>query len=364
MAYLIGMFIGGLAATALVTTALIIALRRWGHSLPGVLFANLFSLLICTVIAGYGSADGGDPKFARSFVAYLIPQLVICCLAVYATSRTSKNRAANAGASAVAAALFGSDAGPGASEPAPNLSVLGVRQAGPSAALGRTRRIKLGRTFSRAATLIGAGLVGSFLLVLAAQYSISAQVPVSVGYKQQVFIDLWENGYFSASGTFTMEGERIAFPLQRSEISCRKSEEMCIVARAEIADWNGLYLNLALDRFPVEKWDRDIIIFTADALCITLVYTVSRGSQRVFATRSTKKPLPPGCEPVQQKAIAMTLADGWEVEQRLRGEASAKVMPFVWMAAGALWVIIVTLIARRASPASHARGQKDLISAA
>jgi hypothetical protein len=38
--------------------------------------ANVLALVACSVIAGYGWADGGPPKFEIAFSSYLLPQIV------------------------------------------------------------------------------------------------------------------------------------------------------------------------------------------------------------------------------------------------------------------------------------------------
>jgi hypothetical protein len=47
----------------------------------------------------------------------------------------------------------------------------------------------------------------------------------------QVFIDMWNDGYVSAKGTWTIKGDEIATPEQTSEIVCRKATSTCIEAK-------------------------------------------------------------------------------------------------------------------------------------
>ena len=41
-----------------------------------ILFSNLLSWIICSILYAYGSANGGEPKFIIGFITYSIPQLI------------------------------------------------------------------------------------------------------------------------------------------------------------------------------------------------------------------------------------------------------------------------------------------------
>jgi hypothetical protein len=53
------------------------ALRRvMGRTEPRVVTANVISLVVATVAAGFGYADGGPPQFYHGFIQNLLPQVI------------------------------------------------------------------------------------------------------------------------------------------------------------------------------------------------------------------------------------------------------------------------------------------------
>ena len=77
MVGLIAFALGALAVTGLITIGFMKALRRWNAEIPGLLIANVLSLMTATIIGGFTLADGPDPVFAEAFAQYFLPQLVV-----------------------------------------------------------------------------------------------------------------------------------------------------------------------------------------------------------------------------------------------------------------------------------------------
>lgn len=68
-------FIGSLVPTFLVSRLFLYLFKRWDGGWLKILVAHVGSISIAAVIAGYGFADGGEPKFLYAFDSYLLPQL-------------------------------------------------------------------------------------------------------------------------------------------------------------------------------------------------------------------------------------------------------------------------------------------------
>jgi hypothetical protein len=74
--YWIGIIVGGLIITFIVSRLLTLVFRRWLANPKALVAANLATLVIATVIGGFGLADGGAPKFVLAFAQYTIPVLI------------------------------------------------------------------------------------------------------------------------------------------------------------------------------------------------------------------------------------------------------------------------------------------------
>lgn len=71
-----------------------------------------------------------------------------------------------------------------------------------------------------------------------------------------------------AEGTWVLDNEKLAYPLNVTKITCYKEISTCIEARAEImsgGDSDSLLLNTY--DFPITKWDNYEIIADAPGGC-------------------------------------------------------------------------------------------------
>lgn len=180
------------------------------------------------------------------------------------------------------------------------------------------------------------GLAGTIAIIVIGASGMEAQV----GIPSQLIVstEFWERGYVFARGTFTIDNERSAFPLQVSEIECRREEKSCIEARAEII--GGGLLNVELEKREISLWNDSTILYRDDARCAQYVYTFDRANKRVIGTR-TKKQNVSGCESIDSKPLTLSLVNGFDVWQRLNNEARARVSPFMWGGTAAWWVVLL-----------------------
>ena len=129
------------------------------------------------------------------------------------------------------------------------------------------------------------GLIGSVIIFLIAAAFTESMVPAKLRLLS-VSTGLWKD-YVSARGTWTMDNEKPASPLQTTQIECRRYDMTCMSADAEIAF--GDTLNVELTNYNVVRWDDEVIIFkSTSATCVDYTYMINRANERVIGTRTTK----------------------------------------------------------------------------
>jgi hypothetical protein len=189
------------------------------------------------------------------------------------------------------------------------------------------------------------GLLGTAAIFLAGVFSIYAQVPIKIASGGEVLANLWDRGYVSAEGTWIIEGTKQAFPVQITKITCYKQQGHCTSARAEIGF--GDTLSLEVDRFEITKWDATTLVFADTyARCVDYVYTIDRSNLRTFGTRKSKQDADDHCKLMEQRDLKLTLVNGGTVWQSLRGDASARTMPFLLAAMALWWVFVLYRVVR------------------
>jgi hypothetical protein len=179
------------------------------------------------------------------------------------------------------------------------------------------------------------GWTGTALIFTAAYAVVGSVVPVSL-QPGSTWMGSWDE-YVHTRGTWTMENETLASPLQTTEIFCDRQQMQCTEAQAEVF---GGMLSSQLIEYQITRWDSNVITFAnTSSTCVDYNYTLDRASQRLIGVRTTKKsttcPLP-----ISDKSITLTLADGFSVWRRVQDEAAAKVHPFMWVGLALWWVFI------------------------
>ena len=110
-------------------------------------------------------------------------------------------------------------------------------------------------------------LVGWIAIASLHFFIISYKVPVQPLGDGRVFTGLWDEGFVSAKGTWTIDGDKHAFPLNVSE-NCAKGRSVCNAAEARVSnDW----LEAAHEAYNITKWDNSTLEFVSDATCVSYV---------------------------------------------------------------------------------------------
>ena len=138
---------------------------------------------------------------------------------------------------------------------------------------------------------------------------------------RNVSTDLWDAGYVSASGTWTIAGEAQAQPHQTSRIDCHREAGTCTEATAILrADGGQSSLSVDIDAYEIERWDQhEVVTKPLQFGCTRYVKRIARLQKAVSGTRSTTGS-GGACKGVDQGEMYLTLADGFDVQRKL-GEA-------------------------------------------
>lgn len=118
-----------------------------------------------------------------------------------------------------------------------------------------------------------------------------------------------------------MENEESAFPLQTSEISC--DIDYCYEALAEqIGSPGNPQISASLYKRKVTRWDSQFLTYEDSAICTDYNYTLDRKNKTLIGIRTTKNPLPAGCDHTSKQDIHIAIKDGFPVYLKLQQEAA------------------------------------------
>jgi hypothetical protein len=188
-----------------------------------------------------------------------------------------------------------------------------------------------------AALVLLAGLAGSIGIVAITNSAIDDATKVRLPTGPIVYTDAWDRGFVSAEGTFVIENDRQAFPLQITKMHCYRDEKACTVAMAEVGFYDTLYLELSTH--AVSLWNSTTIHVRTDTSCVEYVYTIDRANKRVLGTRSKKQGVT-SCDLIDSKPLTLTLANGFDVWHKLNKEAEATYSPYMWAGLTLWWIAV------------------------
>lgn len=151
--------------------------------------------------------------------------------------------------------------------------------------------------------------------------------------RRHVFTDLWDTGYVSASGTWTIAGEEMGMPHQTSEINCDRSAGVCTEATAILTFHDGEpSLSVDIDSYEIERWDQhEVVTKPLQFGCTRYVRRIMRLQKAASGIRSTTS-AGDDCKGLDQGEKYLVLADGFEVYWRLREAQRAKWRALMLMA--------------------------------
>jgi len=160
-----------------------------------------------------------------------------------------------------------------------------------------------------------AGWVG---IVYVADLVAKSRVPVYLNFA--AFSD--SPGYVLARGTWTIEGDEQAFPLQTTEIACRKDTRSCVIATAEVSF--GRILTVTAETLPITEWTKTQVVFTDDfPRCVNYVYTLDLATKTANGVRrknGTDNYAGIDCDKLAGD-LRLTLRDGFPFSTKLERDA-------------------------------------------
>lgn len=136
-----------------------------------------------------------------------------------------------------------------------------------------------------------------------------------------VFIDLWDAGYVSASGTWIISGEQMGLPEQTSKIDCRRERGICTEATAIVFGEGGeRQLSVDIDIYEIERWDtHEVVTKPLQFGCTRYVRRFNRVQKSVTSIRSTIS-TEDTCKGIDHTEKYLVLSDGfnvyWELQQK------------------------------------------------
>lgn len=146
----------------------------------------------------------------------------------------------------------------------------------------KQRRMLRGRKSLRALGWLASWPVVGALTVLAVAYLLAplqGARPGMHGFSDES----WDSGFVYALGSVEVEGE--ALPTNHAEISCRREEQECLEARAELRDGE---LTVFTDRREIVRWDDSIVIARSSTPCADIVTTLDRALRTVNTVRQRR----------------------------------------------------------------------------
>lgn len=170
---------------------------------------------------------------------------------------------------------------------------------------------------------VGFGLAALAIWIGVAALAIAVQqsrVPVSLPTAGKM--SSYSKDYVKVSGTWVIEGDKQAYPLQTTEISCERELKRCTSATGNVM--GGDILNVFIDFYDIVSWEQSRVVFTDDnPNCVQYIYTIDFVSKSVNGVRQKRKAgpnLPEECAGLNQE-LRLSLKDGYKEYKQLQEQA-------------------------------------------
>jgi hypothetical protein len=96
------------------------------------------------------------------------------------------------------------------------------------------------------------------------------------------------DGYASVEGTWIIEGDQIAYPINKGKIECRHDRGECQLIQAELSvpgvneDKNAYLLGVSSDLYKIIAWTDDEVVAQKRDECRTVILTLNFDSNEVY----------------------------------------------------------------------------------
>jgi hypothetical protein len=179
-------------------------------------------------------------------------------------------------------------------------------------------------------------LLGMAAILAAHLGYIAQKVPLGIHGDGRVYTGGWDRGFIAANGTWTIESQGHAFPLNTSEIRCVKSDGLCYAAEARVSDG---YLTAGLELYDIKKWDSTTLEFVTEAACVTYAYVINRSTEKLTGRRLKTATTDPTCQLiVLEPDLKLSFVNGLDVVRNLHDQHAPTGFS---IAAATAWVLFI-----------------------
>ena len=138
----------------------------------------------------------------------------------------------------------------------------------------------------------------------------------------KLFFFVSEPGYVSVSGTWVMDNDQLAYPINHSRIECTKSEGTCVINEVHIEipsldDKKSVFgdeyraTQQIPDTYKILSWSPSEIVFESPGECRTVQMTINTSTKEVFqVTRNSGGDCTFGIEKLKSPRVARLVAPG------------------------------------------------------
>ncbi len=181
-------------------------------------------------------------------------------------------------------------------------------------------------------------LLGLSLIVFVYVAVINAYVPVKLLGNGVVTTSAWDDGLVHAKGTWAIENDQPAAPLNVVDLRCIKDGGKCYAANAQIMDG---YLDSYFETFDIKRWDADNLEFGTQAACVKYTYNINRKTSKLSGVRQAKDSAANELCSGMHRGLSLNLVNGLYVKLDL--ENQHRYNGFAGSAA-ALWIAVVSYL--------------------
>lgn len=147
-------------------------------------------------------------------------------------------------------------------------------------------------------------------------FNVTDSDPVTLPSKH-VITEMWDRGYVSAQGTWTITGGETADPEQTSTLECDRARLECVEATATISHLLGPFLSVATDTYEIERWDsQEIVTKPKQFGCVRSVRRLNRVQKSATGIRSTTS-REEHCKMIDNAEKYLVLVNGMDVSSKL-----------------------------------------------
>ena len=140
-----------------------------------------------------------------------------------------------------------------------------------------------------------------------------------------IMIDDWDIGYVKVEGTWVIEQDQMAFPMQTSQIQCDRASKECVSGTAR---WTGKNLTSNIEKYVIETWNtHEIVMVSKDDQCVRSTMRVLKAQTSVTASQ-IKIDGNGFCKEITPE-LRLRLEDGMKVHKQLSNEREEQIKKFL-----------------------------------